>query len=512
MGVLRYIYFISFIYFLADSRGKTSAKIFEAKSANAVSSNPRILLLSIGGLRTDYLTRINCSNIQSLAENGVSAKYVQTSINVASIANHYSMVTGLYPESHGIISQTMFDPILNRVFNSETREEPEWWSNVHPIWQEIENQGQGMGAVCRWPGVYGPMVPTLRCGQRKSFNSDIDQAAKWFKNGVKLVLLYSDDIKKAAIKWGPYSQNAIKKVMNLDSSIKYLLEKTRDLNVNILLTSDSGVTDLKWDHVIDLDKCLDPKSYVLTQAQATLLIYPKQGYTSAEIHKNLSKCPHIRAHLKSTLPDHFHYSHNRRIPPVIAFVPLGSVVRSSKPIHQSINAILNESLWLPKDLGGSGYHSGYEVMRGVFYASGPSFKAGLKYKAINNTDIYGIMCAVLGITPRANNGSIPVAKAMLRGVDFETDMDTSPTSWLSTSTTLPPTKWVKTYSRNHGLFGDFELRGFLIFLACSAAVMVLLCCIGCLHSMRKNVKGGFKRKASVYPPMLSTNLTSSDED
>ena len=70
---------------------------------------------------------------------------------------------------------------------------------------------------------------------------------QWLKNGVKLVLLYSDGIKKAALKWGPYSLQAINEVKKIDSILKYLMEKSRLLNVNIVLTSDGGVTDLKWD-------------------------------------------------------------------------------------------------------------------------------------------------------------------------------------------------------------------------------------------------------------------------
>ena len=514
MDVTWYSYLISFLTLYFTSNGQTSAeKLSKSRDGqSAKQPKPKLLLISLAGFRGDYITRINCSNLQQFVADGTSASYVQNSINVASIANHYTIATGLYSESHGIIANTMFDPKLNRVFNSKTRADPEWWTNVHPIWQEIEKQGQGLSALCHWPGVYGPMVSTLQCGQRKSSKSDIDQALQWLKNGVKLVLLYSDGIKKAALKWGPYSLQAINEVKKIDSILKYLMEKSRELNVNIVLTSDGGVTDLKWDHVIDLDRCIVPSSYVLIQAQATLLLYPKQGYTAVEIHKNLTKCTHIKTYLKENLPSHFHFTYNLRIPPVIAFVPLGSVVRSGKPVHRNINEILNGSLGFQKDMGGSGFHPGYEVMRGVFYANGPSFRSGLKYGAINNTDIYGLMCTILDITPRPSNASFAIVKSMLKSTNFGVNQNTSPTSKNQPIATFPPTKRIKGYSRNHGLLGDLELRGFLIFVACCVGLMILLCCIGFLYSMRKNMQGEFKRKASVYPPLLSTDLTSSDED
>jgi len=31
--------------------------------------------------------------------------------------NHYSIITGLYPESHGIVANVFYDPALNATFN-----------------------------------------------------------------------------------------------------------------------------------------------------------------------------------------------------------------------------------------------------------------------------------------------------------------------------------------------------------------------------------------------------------
>ena len=479
------------------------------------SDEPKLLLISVGGFRGDYLKTTDCPNLRHFVANGTAVSYVQNSINIASVTNHYSIATGLYPESHGIVADTMYDPQLKRVFDSKTRAQAEWWLDVHPIWQEIERQGKGLSALCRWPGVYGPLVPTLQCSDEegKSLKDDIDQAIRWLKNDVKLVLLYSDEIKKAALRWGPHSQQAINEVRKFDSTLKYLLNQTRDLNVNILLTSDSGVTDLHWDRGIDLDQCIDPKSYILTQPQGTLLIYPKHGYTLEDIYKNLTKCSHIRVYLKESLPEHFHFAHHRRIPPIIAFVPLGSVVHSSKVVHKTTNAILRGSSVLHRDMGGNGYHPGYEVMRGVFFANGPSFQSGRKYGAIDNTDLYGLMCSLLGVDPHPSNVSFDVVKSMLKGPELAAKMDTSPTSVnQQRNTTKRPVKIIS-YSRSNGLLGDLELRGFLIFMGCSIGLMALFCCIGCANSMRKNAKGGFKKKTSVHAPLLNTYLTSSsDED
>ena len=498
MCVLSYIAVFTALSVMSIS-SHTSDAVTVQPSYASKRSRAKVLLLSIGGFRADYLTRMNLTHINRMITNGTKAKYVENAVNVLDIVNHYSIVTGLYPESHGIVSHTMYDPRLNRIFNSKTRAEAEWWVNVHPIWHEIENQGLGSSALCRWPGVYGPMATSLHCGQRKSLKSDIGQALSWLENDVQLVLVYADDLKEAALRWGPYSQQALKELKKFDSIMKYVLDKTRDHNVNILLTSDSGVTDLN-NQIIDLDRCLNPKSYVLTQAQATLLIYQKHGYTTQELYQNLTKCKHVKVYKKEELPERFHFSNNHRIPPLVAFVPLGALVRSSKPNQGTAQY----------NMGGSGYHPGYELMRGMFIGYGPSFEKGLEFQPIKNVDIYVLVCHILGITPRQNNGSYDVVKFMFHDMtSFAVDITGSVIPDITTSqvnfTGIPPTKakiWI-----------EADVTVLFWILVAMTALLVLFLCGGCIITMYQNHKRGYGRTV-VHEPGAKCLLSevSSDEE
>lgn len=475
-------------------------------------TRPKVLLLSVGGFKLDYLNLTQCPTLEQLIHSGTVARYVQNSINTASLVNHYSIATGLFPESHGIISSTMFDPTINRVFSRETREESAWWENVHPVWKDIEKQGRGKSGVCRWPGVYGSMLPSLNCqGKHKSFKNDIDRAIEWFEHeGTDLVLLYTDDIKTTALKWGPNSKQVINEMKVFDFLLNYLLRKIRDynLNVNILLTTDHGVTELNWDHVIDLDKCIDHNSYILLHSQGTLLFYPKRGHTLEEIYGILKGCPYMSVYLKDDLPSHYHFSHHRRIPPIIAFVPLGATVRSSKNSHRKIDEMLKGSPMVSRNLGATGYDPDYKEMKSVFLASGPSFRSGLITPAINNTDIYSLVCYLLGVQPRANNGSLDVVKSMLTETALSVDTKTSPSSSKDDRSTPERHR----IDRSHGLLGDLEVRGLFWFLVASTTLLFLVCCIGCINSMIKNTRG-FSGKTSVHAPATRKLLAySSDED
>lgn len=64
-----------------------------------------ILLISFDGLRSDkleeYLAENPSSNFQRIINSGVKADYMIPSFPSATFPNHWTIVTGLYPESHG---------------------------------------------------------------------------------------------------------------------------------------------------------------------------------------------------------------------------------------------------------------------------------------------------------------------------------------------------------------------------------------------------------------------------
>jgi len=65
--------------------------------------------------------------------------------------------------------------------------------------------------------------------------------------------------------------------------------------------------------------------------------------------------------------------------------------------------------------GEHGYDPGEATsMRGIFIASGPSFKSGVVLPAFENIHIYDALARALGITPARNDGDPAVAGSMLK--------------------------------------------------------------------------------------------------
>ena len=68
--------------------------------------------------------------------------------------NHYTQVTGLYADDHGIVSNRMYDPTFKEYFTigtkSLTASEGKWYGG-EPIW--VTAKSQGLTTACMfWPG------------------------------------------------------------------------------------------------------------------------------------------------------------------------------------------------------------------------------------------------------------------------------------------------------------------------------------------------------------------------
>src|SRR5262245_50450056 len=84
---------------------------------------PSLLLISFDGFRWDYVEKARTPNLHRLMKEGVSAEALIPSFPTKTFPNHYTIVTGLYPEHHGIIANNMWDPHLQKKFSMDNRAE-----------------------------------------------------------------------------------------------------------------------------------------------------------------------------------------------------------------------------------------------------------------------------------------------------------------------------------------------------------------------------------------------------
>jgi predicted AlkP superfamily pyrophosphatase or phosphodiesterase len=69
---------------------------------------------------------------------------IQYVLNVLN-PDHFTLVTGLYMESHGIVGNQFYDPNINLkvnfLANDNSGLDARWWDKAEPVWLSAKNQG-----------------------------------------------------------------------------------------------------------------------------------------------------------------------------------------------------------------------------------------------------------------------------------------------------------------------------------------------------------------------------------
>jgi ectonucleotide pyrophosphatase/phosphodiesterase family protein 5 len=93
----------------------------------SLTSPPLLLLISFDGFRWDYPDLYKLPHFNSLITRGVRVKYINNAFATVTFPSHFTMVTGLYEETHGIVANTMYDPQLNATTTMDTMNDTKWW-------------------------------------------------------------------------------------------------------------------------------------------------------------------------------------------------------------------------------------------------------------------------------------------------------------------------------------------------------------------------------------------------
>src|SRR5262245_15708381 len=113
---------------------------------------PILVLVSFDGWRWDYIDRANVPHLRALALRGARAESLIPMFPSRTFPNHYSIVTGLYPEHHGIVGNNMVEPGFPERFtmSAATARDSRWWGG-EPLWVTAIRQGRRAAAMF-WPG------------------------------------------------------------------------------------------------------------------------------------------------------------------------------------------------------------------------------------------------------------------------------------------------------------------------------------------------------------------------
>jgi predicted AlkP superfamily pyrophosphatase or phosphodiesterase len=101
--------------------------IHSAPILSKTSSPPLLLVISFDGFRWDYPDIYKLPHFNSILKRGVRVKHIDNSFATVTFPSHFTMVTGLYEETHGVVANTIYDPLLKAVATINTMNDPKWW-------------------------------------------------------------------------------------------------------------------------------------------------------------------------------------------------------------------------------------------------------------------------------------------------------------------------------------------------------------------------------------------------
>ncbi|XP_006860666.1 PREDICTED: bis(5'-adenosyl)-triphosphatase ENPP4 [Chrysochloris asiatica] len=377
---------------------------------NSSSSYPsKLLLVSFDGFRADYLQNYDFPHLQNFIKEGVLVEHVKNVFITKTFPNHYSIVTGLYEESHGIVANSMYDVVTEKHFSDFNDKDPFWWNEAVPIWVTNQLQGNRSSAAAMWPGtdvaIHNVTLSYfMNYNASVSFKERLNTITAWLSNSdppVTFATLYWEEPDASGHKYGPEDKKSMSTVLKeIDDHIGDLVHKLKMSglweNLNVIITSDHGMTQCSVERLINLDDCINRTTYTLIDLTPVAAILPKINTT--QIYNKLKMCHHhMNVYLKEDIPARFHYQHNDRIQPIILVADEGWTI------------VLNKTLTKCDH----GYDNSLPSMHPFLAAHGPAFHKGYKHNTINSVDIYPMMCHILGLKPHPNNGTFGNTKCLL---------------------------------------------------------------------------------------------------
>jgi len=388
----------------------------QALPRQAASRGP-LILISLDGYRADYFERGLSPRLAELAADGVRAAALRPAFPTLTFPNHYTLVTGLYPDHHGIVNNRMVDPVSRTVFlykDAKTTSNPGWWGS-EPIWVTAEKLGLH-AATMFWPGS-DVAIGGGRPEHWLPFDADMSPAARvkkalsWFDlPGPRpdFLTVYFNQVDRAGHDHGPDSPEVDRALADVDAALGLLIDGLRQRGLfdatNFVIVSDHGMTPTNAGQTVVLDDLIDIHAVDVINAGVLAGLAAKPGHALEIDRVLLAPHDHMQCWKKTDVPARLHYGTNPRIPPLLCLADDGWMIDTRAHLADPNRHVSR---------GEHGYDNDDPAMRALFVAHGPAFKCGIVVPEFDNVDVYPLLCRILHVAPLRNDGDLGVVAPML---------------------------------------------------------------------------------------------------
>ncbi|WP_317192713.1 alkaline phosphatase family protein [Gelidibacter pelagius] len=381
-----------------------------------------MLLISLDGFRWDYVNKYKPQHLSNFVENGVSAESLISTFPSKTFPNHYSIATGMYPDNHGILSNTFYSNKKQKVYSIRNREvvtDGDFYGGT-PIWMLADRNNMVtasyffVGSDVEIQGVR-PTYSKDYDGKVKN-ETRISQVLEWLALPVKqrphLITMYFSDMDDTGHRYGPNNEAELQKTLDsLDKNLGVLLTgvKASGLPVNIIIVSDHGMAAVATDHLIPIETVQNDSLFRSVDNGSIVNIHPNNDTEVDAVFQYLKeKEKHFKVYKTEDTPG-FEYSPKNKDWGAIQLIPdSGYYFSNEKNI-----ALLNQNNI--KTIGVHGFDSDNRDMHGIFYTNGPAFKTEHTIPSFQNIDIYPLICDILGFeVPDNIDGTLSKVQDVLK--------------------------------------------------------------------------------------------------
>lgn len=387
-----------------------------SRTALSEPARPSVLLVSLDGFHPRYLEWGVTPNLARLAEGGVRAEWMGSSYPTLSFPNLYTIATGLRPDRHGMIHNTIHDPALGSDFSHRSREaiaDRRWWGG-EPIWVGAEKAGLPT-ATLFWPGSEAEIAgerPTrwMPFDDKLSIDARVDTVLGWLTEPLatrpRFATLYFEHLDRISQDHGPDSPETRASVAELDRAIGRVLAGLAGGDpVNLIVLSDHGMASIEPGQRLALEDMVAPADAKAVTDGEVVGFQPLPGRTAAAERALLGAHEHYDCWRKAEIPAHWHYGRHPRVPPIVCQMHEGWDARPREVLARRIRT----------GTGGShGYDPALESMHSLFIAHGPAFRPSTVLPPFDNVDVYPLLARLIGIQPTGNDGDITSLVPALR--------------------------------------------------------------------------------------------------
>jgi predicted AlkP superfamily pyrophosphatase or phosphodiesterase len=386
-----------------------------------------VVLVSLDGFRWDYAARDGAKHLLALGKAGVWAPDgMMPSYPSLTFPNHFTIVTGLYPEHHGLVANSFYDETKHAryaISDAAAVTDGSWYSGM-PLWSLAESHGMRTACIF-WPGSEAEIAghrPTwyARFDSKTQATEVVEQAR--IDDAVALlklpaadrphfITIYYSEPDHEGHEYGPDAPETKAAVLKMDAivaKLKAALDKTK-LPIDLVVVSDHGMARVEgsW---ISLDDFADLGDFESVGS----LLYGKTEEDRVRAYNALKHASsQFFVYRRKDVPANLNYNQNPREgdPIIVATGPYA--IRAKKPTGERADQ--------PPTAGAHGYdpHTMPE-MKASFFAEGPDILPGKTVQPFENVNLYPWMAHMLGLTPPKTDGSLNILAGTLRDNGGET--------------------------------------------------------------------------------------------